>query len=266
MSYSILYNRLFVRLSDDSVIALVEAGDNNLYDVDYATGREKRARSWEAWSFGENKFSYTIQEIHSYLNRSLKRAIDNRWKDVSVAQIKKEFGSYASIALYGHYCGNTTFGMYSRFFLSGYENAVPFDAFVENVGGLSLCHWNKERGSLEHSGYYTSEEELRKDFDEMKKTHETVWIRPSSSYMLSTLSTMLGTSRKGLTFELGYIDNRNGNHRSGFLKSLFPLTISPDKTEAMRIPKKAWSPNELFSVTSYMMRLQGYDLRSITYN
>lgn len=33
MSHSILYRRLFVKLPDESIIAFIEAGDNNVYDV-----------------------------------------------------------------------------------------------------------------------------------------------------------------------------------------------------------------------------------------
>lgn len=45
MSHTILYSRLFVKMSDGKILPFVKAGDNNVYDVNPRTGREVRPAS-----------------------------------------------------------------------------------------------------------------------------------------------------------------------------------------------------------------------------
>ncbi len=140
MSYSILYNKQFVKVGDDLYIPMVEAGDNNVYESD-----RKRARSWYDQKYVTNgriwatsgQILAKIDSIREERIESNRRTIEAGYLDAGDTYDDKRFGWHEGIAIYGKHTSNTTFGMYRNFYKTGIERALTVEELVDK--GVSLC-------------------------------------------------------------------------------------------------------------------------------
>lgn len=83
MSYSIVYERQFVRLRDGRIIPLVLMGDNNVTEPRWNGSRsyERCARDWEVMFGGKNgKYAYTPDEIRDIVNIFVPSAYNQHFK------------------------------------------------------------------------------------------------------------------------------------------------------------------------------------------
>ena len=73
MSYSILYEKQFIKVGDNLFIPMVECGDNNVYE---ASNGRKRARSWcnDKW-IANGKTICTREDIENRVNEIRNDAI-----------------------------------------------------------------------------------------------------------------------------------------------------------------------------------------------
>lgn len=193
MSHTILYNRLFVRLPDETYIALVQSGDNNVTTVNMRTGREVRSREWTQWTFGRKGPSYTEQEILTHLrNRFLEVVEEARnhlrfhpedWNGGDEEdEAKRRFGYYACLAVNGRSCQTTTFGMYRNFFVKGLREAVTLEEFAKRCGGFRIFRDDDSlsRSDILGTAPATTLEEIKARWNEATRGGKSAWIIPAS--------------------------------------------------------------------------------------
>ena len=249
MSYSILYRRVFVRLSDDTFVALVESGDNNVRESD----NRRRARSWNAWNFGTRKSSVTRQDVLSWLNERYNSAVREA-RDGQDA--RRRFGWYEAVSVYGRHTSTTSFGAVRAFFMKGLEKAVSLADFVKASGGFRLSWYEREDGSdvetYKTSGTLTTQESLKEAFDEvLGRTGKAPWIIPAGTYRIGMLSDVLWSeSPNGLNLEAVWEDSAGRNR--AFVKSFFPLSFTYDRAEAFRFSKPFIRKSNLFGIMQYV--------------
>lgn len=264
MSHTILYNRLFIKLKDGSFIPLVQAGDNNVYDIDPLTGREKRSRDWEGWIFGKRKTSYTREEIYDYLNERRASVLKDYQSDNSEQDIISHYGWFKAVTLYGKSCSTTSFSAYSNFFLKGMENAISFEEFVGACGGLQVTRWDEDKHGMNFSRICLTEEDLKKTFDETIKETNDVWIVPGGRWFIEHVAALCGPSaKKGVIANATYIDGE-GKRVTRTVKSIFPLQMTNNPLMGRRFTKGE-ALNHLFKVLDKQLKKENCDLRQISY-
>lgn len=250
MSHSILYRRLFVRLPDESIIALIEAGDNNVYDVNPLTGHEMRSRDWQDMKFGTPKMSYTREEIAAWLDNKLARTLAHARESYKSnpgwysgtdpdRDVRTRFGYWSATAIHGHSTHTTTWAAYRGFFVKGVRTAITLEEFVRTCGGLRLAWWEKGEGeafsSLVRSDVLRSFDALRAAWDERAGAGMgTVWIEPASGYSAGLVADALEScSASGTAVSAQFIDQA-GVRKQGYIASLLPLRLSEDERDAFR--------------------------------
>lgn len=144
MSYSILYNKLFVKVSENLYIPMILCGDNNVYE-----SNRKRARSWYNHSyFTERSIWASSETILGNIDRIRQERIeaDNRNNEESDKYQDKRFGWHEGVAIYGKHTTGTTFGMYRNFYKTGIERALTIEQLLEKRVSLhmKLYFWKSE--------------------------------------------------------------------------------------------------------------------------
>ena len=84
MSYEIIYNAFSVK-QGEAVIPYVISGSNNVYTMDYATGREVRARDLTlAWWMADNEYRYNVEAIKPYALSINRAELNKEWMGGSI--------------------------------------------------------------------------------------------------------------------------------------------------------------------------------------
>jgi hypothetical protein len=135
MSYSILYDKQFIKVGDNLFIPMVQCGDNNVYEAS-GNGR-KRARSWcnDKW-IANGKTICTREDIESRVNEIRNDAVNRcegyvKEYDESWAYEDKRFGYHTGIAIYGKHTSKTTFGNFKGFYMSGCDGALTIEELLK---------------------------------------------------------------------------------------------------------------------------------------
>lgn len=149
MSYSILYNRQFVKVADDLFIPMIEGGDNNVYE-----SNKKRARSWYNHRYVTDGAVWASSgTILSSIDKIREERIASNLRSVSAGFLgqgdlynDKNFGWHEGIALYGRRTTGTTFSMYRNFYKSGIERALTVEGLLEKGVTLhmKIYYWKPE--------------------------------------------------------------------------------------------------------------------------
>lgn len=252
MSYTILYRRIFVRMPDGRYLALVESGDNNVYDTDWATGRQKRARSWTSWHFSWNerpvRATYSREEINDWLDHMLQTALHRAGGEDG----RRSFGSYASYALAGSRCGDTTWSAFRSFFAKGLEKAVTLEELLTVAGALRIEYWCRENGHLIRGDVRTAEalEEAWREAVEVT-SDGIAWVVPSNRTWLGLAADCLAASGKK-----GYLVHvrRSTTTQRSWIASAFPFRLAESRDEAMAIPAAIVEKENLFSFVNVFDR------------
>ena len=166
MSVDILYRPLFVRLSDNTFIPMIEQGANNCWEC----GCRRRARTWynTQINLDRNKISYTRDEIMSGIELMVQQ---EKKKNPECTDVEESLGYYASLYVNGYHRGrNSSARDFFNFYKRGFKNSVPFgDQDIEYQ--LSLCiGWctSKDDEGLRYDHFNTTNEtELREKWDEL---------------------------------------------------------------------------------------------------
>ena len=150
MSTDIIYNRAFIKVDNERVIPIIEAGSSNCYE---ASGRNpKRARSWcNDCGFANYRDGFVIG------NEALKKAIDDfRQERINSANeyVKEHgeswayddgnFGYHTGIRFYGK--KKCTFTMFKNFYLNGIKQAKTIEEYRE-LGihfNIHVNSWDKK--------------------------------------------------------------------------------------------------------------------------
>jgi len=131
MSYEIIYDKQFIRVSEDKFVPMILTGSNNCYDYN-----NRRARSWWAYNIN-NKVVLTQNEMVEYA-KSVRQGIIDRnnsrerdeWYE---AYDDKSFGYWSSIAINGS-TRNTTYGQFEGIFKTGCSKSLTIEQLIdENV-------------------------------------------------------------------------------------------------------------------------------------
>jgi len=152
MSYSIFYDKQFIKVGDNLFIPMIEGGDNNVYEA--AGNGRKRARSWSnsRW-VTDGKYYSSKQEMENKINEvrleRMKSSAENvkQFNDESWAYDDKRFGWHEGIAIYGKHTSNTTFGNFKGFFMKGCDEAMTVEELLKYDVQIRvhLPYWGKEK-------------------------------------------------------------------------------------------------------------------------
>lgn len=132
MSYEIIYQKQFIKLSNDKFVPIIECGSNNCYEMN-SSGKERRSRSWFNFSYilGGN-LSGTLDEMLNNMNDELDRKTEeysNREDEEkrSREQIANSWGHYVSLMC------NTgfTFGQYLGIAKTGCKKALTVEQLAD---------------------------------------------------------------------------------------------------------------------------------------
>jgi hypothetical protein len=185
MSYEIIYDKQFVKLSDGTVIPMILCGSNNTYDV-VKNGVERRSRDWWCvrW-FSDGLFNPTPELILAKVDEELKKKIDeytsqeyaeryNNGVKHTEDEIRREYGYYNSVALNGGRCKSMSFTSFRNIFAIGIKNAKTIEELANNDIRLVFkhFHWHDYKYSIAPP----SEEYINTEADYFRKRDEyLVW-------------------------------------------------------------------------------------------
>ena len=250
MSYSILYKRLFIKLPSGRILPLIQAGDNNVYDVK-PNGREVRSRDWEVWAIcRENgRPSVTPGQIANWLDDELRHAEEGHARATQEGygfgmDARKNFGYYRSVAISGRGTYGTTWGMFKNFFVEGVKKAIPLEEFVKVCGPLRISWYHKEGDDSQrrtYCGNISTERELDLAWaDGLAGANDGgPWVAPVSQWKIDGVADLVhvGRPRKGVRSTRLHVTLDSG--MSGYLKTIYPFTYTDDVAEAAVFPQAA---------------------------
>ena len=148
MSYEIIYGKQFVRLRKTSeVIAMFLAGSNNCFDIGRGGRNGRRARDWgnDRYYNRKGKLSEKPDVILRNLDAELSRRIRQRFhKEDKPADIRNRFGYYASIAVAGGSCGDTSWDLYRGQYVNGIKKALT----IEELASLGVTLYFHDVGMI----------------------------------------------------------------------------------------------------------------------
>ena len=168
MSYSIFYRSMFVKLSNNKYIPMMEMGDNNVYEASYGRGKAKRVRSWSNANLNRGQKFFTHDEIVSSLNSWYNESEQKRNRDKESgidwkieAAKSQSFGYYEAVAVDGKHTTDTTFNHVKNLVLRGEKNCISFEEAVK-VCGLNIYYWEDSKDGgfprQKHISFETEEE------------------------------------------------------------------------------------------------------------
>lgn len=178
MSYEIIYDKQFIKLSNDRFIPIVLGGSNNCTEFSHK-GRERRARSWNNINIGGSNIS-TLEEMLKYSNELRESLIISNNKST----YKIDASDYYNDNRFGWFCGlqigsggtsRTTFKMYQNLFIYGCKNALSVEELKENYISVRVfsSHYSKDKlvaNNLEpFSKYFDNSIDLEKFIIEKEK-------------------------------------------------------------------------------------------------
>lgn len=138
MSYSIIYDKQFIKVRENSFIPLILCGDNNLYE-----GNGKRVRDWSVFShildggiYGSLEYMLKKSEEIKANIISRNKEYNDRYKETGQENAICEytddkFGWFDGIAIGGKHTSKTTYGDFVNIFKSGVKNAITIEEAIE---------------------------------------------------------------------------------------------------------------------------------------
>ena len=135
MSYEIIYGKQFVKLRrTGEVIPMFLAGSNNCFDIGVGGRNGRRARDWsnDRYYNRRGKISEKPEVILKNVDAELRRRIRDRYdKEDKPADIRNRFGYYASVAVGGGHCGDTSWSLYRSQYANGINNALAIEEMAK---------------------------------------------------------------------------------------------------------------------------------------
>ncbi len=192
MSYNILYDRQFIKLSNNTYIPIFLRGCNNVTET--VNGRERRARDWSSYSyFAGHKLYATKEEIEENLNKFFNEHIERNKDEHSESDLNKNIGWF--IGEYVRFAKVNSMQDYKNIYKNGYKNALT----VEELHGIGvsmelILYISQEESSI--SEKFTTEQELLEKYESMKNKYSRapeIYFRHADY-----TSTLLKTYRKSL--------------------------------------------------------------------
>jgi hypothetical protein len=158
MSYEIIYDKQFIKLSNDRFIPIVLGGSNNCTEFS-SKGRERRARSWDNLNIGESKIS-TLEQMLNHSNELRERLIVSN----NESTYRTDASDYYNDNRFGWFCGlqigsggtsRTSFKMYQNLFVYGCKNALSVEELQENFINVRVFSSPYSKVKIEEKGLET---------------------------------------------------------------------------------------------------------------
>jgi len=127
MSYTILYDKQFVRLSNGQIIPMVLAGSNNCYEI--TRNGQRRERNWTIWYVSPN-FSINPDDLLQKVQSEISNVINkykNEWAENGEPNPSEHFGYYIGVSFYGKHPYDLSAKQYFNFFRNGINKALTID-------------------------------------------------------------------------------------------------------------------------------------------
>jgi hypothetical protein len=153
MSYTIIYDRQFIKVSDTEFLPVVLGGSSNVFESTHRG--EKRMREWTMLTIGEGVL-VSGESIKEYLEKQLVDTVQYHLKDENTltreqaeAEVKAKWGYFRGIKLSGR--KRLTFQGYKSFLLNACKEAVSIEDLVAQGGGLHFQVIDSERSKLSNN-------------------------------------------------------------------------------------------------------------------
>jgi len=141
MSYSIFYDKLFVKLSDDKYIFMALAGDNNVYRWNNNYTRQVRSRDWQSLTYVLNgDIIGNLKDVEATCGDDLVRYVERYKDEATEAEIKKRWGYYTALKFYKR--SGLTYGNYVGFYKTGIEQAKTIEELAKENIYLRAYHYS----------------------------------------------------------------------------------------------------------------------------
>lgn len=162
MSVSILFRPLFIKLSDNKFIPIIEAGSNNCF-MENKKGNMVYSRSFGSENFKKGKIlteSEIIESLTSYKD-SLKEQYKKDIEEKGIKCFDKSYGWYAAEKIYGKQTFNTTFNDIVNFYKKGIKQAITLEEAKMLGISVKVHYW-----TINEKGKTVSEIEYLKEYTE----------------------------------------------------------------------------------------------------
>jgi len=135
MSYEIIYDKQFIKVSEDKFVPMILSGSNNCYEWS-PSGKERRTRSWFPFSIN-NQLVLSVDEMVKHCEQTRQDIItrnESREKDEWYDEYSDSaFGYWTAIAINGT-TANTTYGQFKGVFTTGCKKALTVEQLAnENI-------------------------------------------------------------------------------------------------------------------------------------
>ncbi len=168
MSYEIIYSKQFISLqSTGEVIPMILTGSNNCYEIAPGGGNGRRERNWTNMRYyneGTNlsvKPEVLLANLDAELVRTTKSHMESQYADAgdTPENIKAHFGYYASLAVGGGHCADTSWERWRNVFVNGIKGAKT----IEELDALGVhpyfSHYSRDNdGAPGYPGLHTEQE------------------------------------------------------------------------------------------------------------
>lgn len=180
MSYEIIYDKQFVKVSEKVFIPIILAGSSNVYDHN-----NRRARDWNRFGYLLNgEIAGTLQDMLDIQEKERVQLIEKYPEEYE----DKSFGYYTSLSNKGGGC-NMTYGQYIGISKTGCQKALTVEQLIEeNVSVVfRTSAYSKEKiselGLDELYFVPKTTEELQDFLDNIAPKYSGVYINVSLSGM-----------------------------------------------------------------------------------
>lgn len=141
MSYDIFYNKQFIRLrKTGEVIAVFLSGSSNCFDIGQNGRDGRRSRDWSSMTFYNRpgklseKPDVILKNVDAYLQKTIRN--QKKWQKeykegkVNEKDIIDRYGYYASMAVGGGSCSDTSFSRWRAQFANGIKEAMTIEELI----------------------------------------------------------------------------------------------------------------------------------------
>lgn len=189
MSYTIFYDKQFVKLLDGTYLPFIEMGDNNVWEWN----NKRRSRDYEL-HFALGKKSgrpATKEEIIGYADELARSALNsaNTWRknknepETTMDNIKKDIGGQIGLEIRGAGRCNASYDDIMGFMKSGIRRALTIEDLASvNVYASAMFEENKEKGLDLIDIKLDSEENISKMYELLKDRYAYVRLFGMSDY------------------------------------------------------------------------------------
>ena len=153
MSFEIIYDKQFIKVSETEFIPMILGGSNNVYEFSN-NGKERRSRSWFSLRIG-NGLVVTRDEMIKYCEETRNNIIVSNEERINDDWYEEyddsEFGYWSSIAINGRSTRQTTYGQFKGLFTTGCKKALTLEQLVTKK---TLCLAKKNGFKRRYNLFY----------------------------------------------------------------------------------------------------------------